>query len=291
MAANMRRRIVFRIGFLLTLGLGLLPAMAQQRPLRTADANTVPAGVVRVQAGFDFLQDVDYQLSGLAGDLTSVAVLDLRMGVGQRVEVQMQGVVQHFLDVKRQVKSFVTPTLTGPRSTRDIGDFSIFTKVRLLEETKRRPAFAVRFGFQMPNSNQSRGIGSNTQNIFVDLILQKHFGKLLLMGNVGLGILQAPAASFTQNDLLTYGAAFSYPLHSRVNLVGEVVGRHSTRSITPSLLGTESLAHGRLGLQIFAGGFSWDVAGIAGLTKHSAKSGFTFGVTRELRLFDFGTGK
>ena len=143
-----------------------VPGLAQNRPLRTPDAETVPAGTMRVQAGFDFLQDVDFPLSGLSGDLTSVGVVQIRMGVGKITELQLEGAVHHFLDVKRQVGAFVTPVLTGPNSTHDVGDFSLATKIRILSETKNRPGVAFRFGFQMPNSNQSRGIGSNTSNIF-----------------------------------------------------------------------------------------------------------------------------
>lgn len=268
-----------------------LPAVAQNRPLRTVDAETLPAGTMRVQAGFDFLQDVDFPLSGLSGDLTSVGVVQIRMGVGKIAEVQLEGAVHHFLDVKKQVGAFVTPVLTGPNSTHDVGDFSIATKIRVLSETKNRPGVAFRFGYQMPNSNQTRGLGSNTSNVFAQLILQKHFGKLNLMGNAGVAILQAPAALFTQNDVITFGAGFSYAAHRRLNVVGEVAGYKSTRSASPSLVGTESRSQGRFGLQILAGGFQWDVAGIAGLTKSSPRTGFTFGISRDFRLFDYGTVK
>jgi hypothetical protein len=282
------RRLLHLFSFLYLLS---VPVFAQNRPLRTADADTVPPGTLRTQVGFDFLQDVDFPLSGLSGDLTSVGVIQLRMGVGKIVEVQLEGAVRQFLDAKRQVGSFVTPQLTGPSSTHDIGDFSIFTKVRIFGETKTRPALGFRFGFQMPNSNQARGIGTNTTNLFAEMILQKHFGKLLLLGNAGVAILQAPAAGFTQNDVVTYGAAFSYAAHRRVNLVGEVLGWQNTRKASPALLGTESRGQGRLGLQIFAGGFQWDVAGIGGLTSRSPRSGFTFGVSRDFHLFDYSSIK
>jgi len=278
----------------LTLLIGLLislPLAAQNRPLRTVDAETVPAGTMRVQVGFDFLQDVDFPLSGLSGDMTSVGVVQIRMGVGKIAEVQLEGAVHHFLNVKKQVGAFVTPVLTGTNSMHDVGDFSIATKIRLLSETKRRPAVGFRFGYQMPNSNQSRGIGSNTSNIFAEFILQKHFRKLNLMGNAGVAILQAPAANFTQNDVLTFGGGFSYAAQRRVNVVGEVAGFHSTRTISPSLVGTESRSQGRFGLQIFAGGFQWDVAGIAGITRNSPRSGFTFGISRDFRWFDYSVIK
>jgi len=288
--------------YLFFLGHLCLPLHAQNRPLRTADAEIVPPGTMRAQVGLDFLQDVDFPLSGLSGDLTSVAVINIRSGIGKIIEIQMYGAAQQFLDVKKQGASFVPLNLTGSRSTRDTGDFTFATKIRVLAEAARRPALAFRFGYQMPNSNQSRGIGTNSTNIFAEVIAQKHFGRLNVFGNLGLIILTAPNALYTQNDVISFGAAFTYPLHQRANLVGEVAGRHSTRKIdvncVPSvlsapgnfsnchLIGTESRSQARLGVQIFAGGFWWDFAGIAGLTSRDPRSGFTFGISKDIRLFE-----
>jgi Putative MetA-pathway of phenol degradation len=263
-------------------------ASAQNRPLQTPDAETVPTGTLRAEAGFDFLQDVNFPASGLTGDLTSLGNMELRLGVGRIVEVDLEGVVQNFLDVKKQVPSLVMLHLTGPDSTRDVGDFALYTKILLVSEQKHRPAFAFRFGFQMPNSNQARGIGLNTTNVFASFIAQKHFGQLNTWGEAGIGILQSPGATFSQNDVLIYGGAFTYPLSHRITLAGEINGRYNSRKINSALLGTESRSQARLGLQIFAGGFQWDVAGIAGLTRRDPSSGFTLGVTRDVKLFSLG---
>jgi hypothetical protein len=268
-----------------------LPSAAQQRPLRTAEAETLPAGTMRVQVGFDFLQEVSYPLSGLTGDQTSVAVIGLRMGVGKMVEVQIEGAVRHFLDVKQQIAGPVPPQLSGSNSTNDTGDFSLFTKVRIIRETENRPGVAFRFGYQMPNSNQIRGIGANTGNLYAGLIIQKHVGRLNLFGNAGVAILQSPTQTFSQNDVITYGFAAIYSAHPRLNIVGEVAGHYSTRDISLALTGTESRSQARFGLQILAGGFQWDFAGVAGLTKRDAKTGFTFGISKDIRLFDYGTVK
>lgn len=263
---------------------------AQQRPLQTPDAEILPAGTMEAQIGFDFLQDVDFPASGLSGDLTNVGVLRTRTALGRMVELQMEVVLQHFLSVKQQVAGPIPVTLTGPNSTRGLGDFTFFTKVRLLREGKHRPALAFRFGYQIPTSDQTRGIGVNTTNVFSEMILQKHLGKLNVYGTAGLAILQAPTATFTQNDVLTYGVAFALPFRQRLTLLGEVNGRYSTRDISPRLVGTESRSHARFGVQIAAGGLVWDVAGIKGLTGRDAKGGFTFGVSKRLRLFDYGKG-
>src|SRR6476660_6907538 len=82
-------------------------SFAQDRPFKTTAVETVPAGVVRAEVGFDFLQDVGFPLSGLRGDETSVGVLNLRMGISKIAEIEMEGAVQNFLDVKSQGASFV----------------------------------------------------------------------------------------------------------------------------------------------------------------------------------------
>lgn len=268
----------------------LLPtiALAQDRPLRTTDVETVPAGELRAEVGFDFLQDVAFPLSGLRGDETSVGVLNLRMGISKIAEIEVEGAIQNFLDVKSQGASFVPNLqLTGVNSTHDTGDFALSTKIRLSKPSGKKPGLAFRFGFIMPNSNQARGIGTNTTNVFAMIALEEQLRKLKLMGDLGIEILQAPNALFSQNDVLMYGAGFSYPVHGRVNIVGEVAGLYSARSINDALIGTQSTGQARFGLQINAGGFTWDLAGIRGINKYDPRSGFTFGVTKEFHLFDY----
>src|SRR5258708_38039311 len=96
------------------------PFLAKDRPLHTVNTETVPAGTLRSEIGFDFLQDVGFPLSGLRGDETSVGVVDLRMGVGKIVEGEVEGAVQNFLDVKSRGTSFL-PNLSRTRvhSTHD----------------------------------------------------------------------------------------------------------------------------------------------------------------------------
>lgn len=270
---------------LLPLLMVAVPAAAQDRPLQTSDAEVVAPGTMRAEVGFDFLQDVTFPLSGLRGDMTNVSAVDIRTGIGKIVEIQVQGMIQEFLSIKQQGASFVTLNLPNSNSTHDIGDFSIWTKILLLSEEGHRPAVAFRFGFQMPNSNETKGIGNNATNIYSEVILEKHFGKLTAFGDLGIAILTSPNALYSQNDELIYGGAFRYSLNKRASLVGEVAGLYSPRKITPALLGTESRGQGRLGVQIMAGGLMWDFAAIAGLTKNDPHTGFTFGVSKDIQLF------
>jgi len=272
------------------LALVSLSAFAQQRPLVTEDVQTVKPGAVRFEAGFDFLQDKDYPVSGLNGDLARLGVVSLTFGLASNVEVEAGGVIQNFLRVNRLFRSSAVPLqLSSANSTRDTGDFFLATKIKLRGETRRAPGLGFRFGVELPNSNQSRGIGLNQTNFFAAALVAKSLGKARIIGNLGLGILSSPIdasgniSPFTQNDVALFGLAATYEINSRLTLGAEVNGRYSTRKNAP--LGTESDGEARLGARIRAGGLTWDIAGIRGLYPRSESGGVTFGVTYEVGVF------
>nr|MDQ3805716.1 hypothetical protein [Acidobacteriota bacterium] len=133
----------------------------------------------------------------------------------------------------------------------------------------------------LPNSNETRGLGLNQTNAFGLILLGKKFGRdgrLNTFGNLGVGILTAPTQAFTQNDVLLYGLAGIFRINRQVNLAAEVNGRANTRR-GRAPLGTEPLGEFRLGVQVKAVGLRFDAAGIKGLTDFSPRSGVTFGVT------------
>lgn len=271
-------------GLLLFGLLAARPARAQDQPLQTPDAQIVAPGVLRAQVGFDFLNGIQYPLTGLSGDLASMGVLNLRLGMGRRIEVQLQGTLQNYLQVDKEVPAPVTPTLRGPHSTNDYGNFSLWTKL-LVRGEHRAPGVGFRFGFEMPNAKQSHGIGNNSTNVYGSVILEKHFGNLAAWTNAGIGIMQASNTKFSQNDELIYGGALAYPLTARLSLVGEVAGRYSARSITPALYGTESRGEGRMGIVVSAWGFRWNAAAVAGVYPNDPSTGIVFGVSRDVRIF------
>jgi len=264
---------------------GVTGALSQQRPLLTDDVDITPPGAIEIGAGVDFLQNVKFPLSGLRGDLTRVGDFRFRNGLASNVELQIEGTLQNFLAINSQITPPPIPLNITGNSTSDFDDFTVSAKVKLRNETKNIPAIGMKFGFQMPNSNQARGIGTNQINIFSKLIVQKRFGRKSgktpmanIYGNLGLGIMSAPLASFTQNDVLLYGLAGIFRLNDRINLVTEVNGRHNTRS-GDAPLGTESVSNFRVGTQIRASGLRFDTAAIFGLTRFSPRTGVTFGVT------------
>lgn len=272
-----------RIAFILALLFCIaVVGSAQQRPLITEDVDIIPPGTIRIEAGIDFMQGARYTVSGLTGDLTRVGVIGINFGMSPNVEFQIEGVAQNYLSINSRGASAIPLDLaSGLNSTNDTGDFTLAAKFKLRNETRRGPSLGFRFGVQLPNSNESRGIGLNQTNAFGSILVGKKFGtdgRLNTFANLGLAILTAPTEPFTQNDVFTYGVAGIFRVNKQFSLAGEVNGRANTRP-GDGPLGTESQAEARLGMQIRASGLRFDFAGIKGLTRFSPNSGFTIGVT------------
>lgn len=257
-------------------------AKAQQRPLLTEDVDIIPPGTIRIETGLDFLQGAKFPASGLTGDLTRVGVIGINIGFAPNIEFQIEGVAQNFLSINSRGASAIPLELApGANSANDTGDFILSTKIKLRSETRKGPSLGFRFGVQLPNSNQSRGIGLNQTNAFGSILVGKKFGRagrFNTFGNLGIAILTAPTQLFTQNDVVTYGAAGIFRINKQFSIAGEVNGRANTRP-GDGPLGTESQAEARLGMQVRASGLRFDFAGIKGLTRFTHDTGVTVGVT------------
>lgn len=259
-------------------------ALAQQRPLLTDDIDITPPGAIEIGAGFDFFQDAKFPLAGIKGDLTRIGDIRVRTGFASNFEFQVEGSIRNYVAINSQGPSAIPLNITG-NSTSDVDDFTVSGKIKLRNEKKGWPAIGFKFGFQMPNTNQSNGVGTNQTNVFGKLIFQKKFGsfvgntsKFTAIGNLGMVIMTAPLERFTQNDLMLYGFAGIYRATRHVNIVSEINGRMNTRK-GDAPLGTEGIGQFRVGAQVKASGLRFDTAAAFGLTKFSPKTGFIFGVT------------
>lgn len=282
-----RSHLITRFALALTIALGFcMAARAQQRPLITDDVDVLQPGSLRIEAGLDFMQGAKFPASGLTGDLTRVGVIGFHVGLSPNVEFSIEGVSQNFLSINtRRAGAFPLEIAPGANSTNDTGDFRITTKIKLRNETRRGPALGFKFGVELPNSNEARGIGLNNTNTFGLIMVGKKFGRdgrVNTFGNVGLGIFTAPTQLFTQNDMLLYGLAGIVRVNKSVNIATEINGRANTRSGNAPL-GTESLSEFRLGVQVKAAGLRFDAAGIKGLSEFSPRTGITFGVTYDTK--------
>src|ERR1044072_6747157 len=199
------RRLLFS---LIVLACCAIPGAAQQRPLLTEDVDIIPPGTLRIEAGIDFMQGAKYTVSGLKGDLTRVGVVGINFGMGPNVECQIEGVAQNYLSINSRGPSAVPLSLApGANSTNDTGDFTLWGKFKLRNETHRGPSLGFRFGVGLPNSNQARGIGINQTNAYGQILVGKKFGpdgRFNTFGNLGIAILTAPTQLASQKKKVMY---------------------------------------------------------------------------------------
>jgi hypothetical protein len=275
-------RIVF---FVLVASLVAGRADAQQRPLVTEDPETIGSGLVLLEGGFDVQREIFYPVSGLTGNLLRLPTLGVSFGVSSIAEIQIDGGLYNRLSVTDRDDAPLSSLLdfSGDRST-DVEDIVIGTKLRLLSEAAGRPAVGVRFATKLPNASNENGIGLDTTDFFVSLLVGKTVQSIRVVGNAGLGILGDPTEGHRQNDVLTYGLSLARAIAQGVEIVGEINGHANVRDGEPPP-GTDSRGAMRVGGRITRGTVRVDGGLILGLTSRDPSLGFTAGLTWVFRGF------
>ena len=255
------------------------PALCQQRPLKTDDADLVGVGRLRLESGVEFLQNQRFSISGLQGDLVRLGTTSIHVGVGEYAEFQISGVFQDFLAVSRRDQPLIAPGFSGD-TTNDFGDLVLASKFRFTPEKGRRPALGFKFAVELPNANHASGLGNDETEFFSWLLASKHFKSVWLLGNLGLSILPSPVQGGRQADMMHYGFGIIVPVGNRINLAAEINGRQG-----PARQGNEAQSVVRAGAQIWTGRIRWDVAGLAGLERYDPDTGVMLGITYEFQAF------
>ena len=262
------------------------PASAQQRPLVTEDPETVGAGRILIESGFDYAREAEYPASGLQGHLLRVPLVGVSIGLSSIAELQIDGGFYNRLSVtSRQPAPLSSMVDQLGESVHDVEDVVVATKIRVAAETTgRRPSFGVRFATKLPNASNESGLGLDTTDFYASILVGKTVGSFRTVGNFGVGILGDPTRGDRQNDVLTYGISFARALTKAAEIVGEVNGRLDTRAgeAPPS---TESRGVARVGGRYTTGGWRTDVGVLFGVTSGDPDIGFLAGFTYVFNAF------
>ena len=260
-------------------------AQAQQRPLVTEDPETIGAGLVLLEGGFDQQHEVFYPASGLQGNLLRFPTLGVSFGISSIAELQIDGGLYNRLSItSRQEAPLANQLNFSGDTTHAVEDIVVATKIRLLSETASRPAFGVRLATKLPNASNESGLGLDTTDFYVAALVGKTVQSIRFVGNVGLGILADPTRGDRQNDVFTYGASIARAVRQGLEVVGEINGRLDTREGEPPV-GTESRGAMRLGGRFTRSTVRADAGLIFGMTSSDPSIGFTVGLTWVFRGF------
>jgi hypothetical protein len=273
------------VGVALAVWLLATPSWAQQRPLETQDPESIGAGQVLVEGGFDYGTNIFFPASGLTGNLLRVPTLGVFVGVSSIAEIQLTGGPYQRLDITAREPAPLSSAVTATGDTTSaVVDITIGAKIRLMAETATRPSVAFRFATSLPNSKLPSGLGLNTTDFYTGLAFGKTIRSVRYVGNIGLGILPDPVSGQRQNDVLTYGVSAVRAVSGTVDLVAELNGRANTRSANAPV-GTESRSVLRAGARFTQGAARLDAALLLGLTPEDPGIGVTVGVTYAFKAF------
>ena len=231
--------------------------------LQTGSLYIAPPGRMVVSLGVEYLPDVTNELAGVRGRLLRIPTLALRLGLSDNAEFQVAWPAYNRLTVLSQQD----PPPLGVRLdgvTSDFGDVTAATILQLFTDNGHWPDLGLKFAARLPNSNEKKGIGDNTTDVFASFLASHSLGdQVALSADLGLGILSARTASFIQNDVFTYGLMAEWRASHAVHVLGEVTGREATHVTGPS---TGSRSELRAGIEMHRNGVHASALLIHGLT-------------------------
>lgn len=260
-------------------------AAAQQRPLVTEDPRTVGGGQILVETGVDWMRAVSFPVSGLRGDLVSGPTIGISVGVGPIAEIQIDGSPYRQLSITERRPAPLSPILkVDGTTTSAVDDVVIATKLRLLNERGGRPSVGLRFATRLPNASNESGLGQDTTDFFMSVLVGKTIGRVRWVGNTGLAIVGDPVVAARQEDLLTVGMSLAAALGRGFEVVTEYNGRMNLAASSP-VPGTENRGVARAGLRVTRGALRLDAAALFGATSTDLDLGATAGLTWTFRAF------
>ena len=255
------------------------PAAGQQRPLLTEDPESIGAGMMLLEGGFDYTWEQPYPVSGLRGNRLRAPILGVSFGVSSIAEVQIDGISYQRLRILERGKGPLSGSVNvAGGAAQDMEDLVVGTKVRVVAETDFTPSFGLRFATRLPNAGNESGLGLDSMAFYNTLLVGKRIGPARIVANVGLGILSDPVRGDRQNDVVVYGVSVARALNPLTEIVAELNGHANTRRGTPPP-GTDTSGHLRAGVRYRLGPLRLDGAVISGLTSRDGKFGVTAGFT------------
>lgn len=278
-----RRTAARACGLMAVLATFATSAHAQQRPLVTEDPESIGAGRILLEAGFEWDQGVEFPASGLKGDLLKLPTFGVSFGISSIAELQIDTGYQ-MLSIDERYEAPMSGVVKAGDSTSAIEDIVVGTKVRMVSETGGRPSLGIRFATKLPNASNESGLGLDTTDFMATLLVGKTVSSVRFVGNVGLGILGDPLRGDKQNDVFLYGVSVARAFSETTEIVCEVNGRAHTAGGEPPP-GTESRGQVRVGGRYTRGPARFDAAVILGLTSQDPSFGIAGGVTYVFNAF------
>ncbi len=255
--------------------------ISQQYPVSTETPSIIPAGTAHAEVGAGEYFDQSFPLSGLDGNLTKLGILHFGFSYDGNVELQFDGTLLDILHVKGRDAAFNSAIATTNSVTADIGDFTLWTKFRLISEYRFFSSVSIRFGVQLPNASNESGLGIDEFDFYSSFLFEKHYAGIRWVVNTGLGILGDPATLSEQHDTFIFAFGSYIPVGERSTLVFETAGRTGHKGI-----GVYRLANAKVGAQASFAGLSWKFLGVRSFAPSDNSNGAELVVGYDFAIFE-----
>lgn len=254
---------------------------SQQYPISTETPSIIPAGTAHAEVGVGEYFDQSFPLSGLDGNLTKLGMLRFGFSYDENVELQFDGTLLDILHVKSRDAAFNSAIAPNNSVTADIGDFTLWTKFRLISEYRFFSTISIRFGVQLPNASNESGLGIDEFNFYSSFLFEKHHFGIRWVVNTGLGILGDPATLSEQHDTFIFAFGSYIPVGEQSTLVFETAGRTGHDGI-----GVYRLTNAKVGAQSSFVGLSWKLLGVRSFAASDNSNGVELVVGCNLTILE-----
>ena len=206
-------------------------------------------------------------------------------GLGARAAIGLSGAAFQRLKIGERTAS---PVVLDPGVddgvTTDAGDFIVTASFAPLGSSSGLSAGGL-VEVRLPNSDETRGIGTNTTDVTLGLIGAWSATRWRASALVGIAIEETPLNPVDQNDLVAYALDLLVNAAERLRVSFGVSGAANTRGTAPA--GTESHGMARAGVEWLVGPWRLDASLGRGIVATSAgwrvAAGFAWTATGDRR--------
>jgi hypothetical protein len=261
-----------------------VPAVAQQRPIVTEDPETIGSGRILLEGGIEYDRGLRIPLYGLEGNLLRLPSLGVSIGLGSIAEFQIDSGYKRLRVTGRGAGPLASVLDFAGDRTSAVEDVVMATKIRLVPEGLRRPSFGFRVATKLPNASNESGLGTDTTDVSLGILVGKTIRSVRVVGNLGVAIIGDPTQTTVQHDPTTFGLSLARALAPGFDVVTEIEGWWQSYDLTPPP-GAENRAAVRAGLRYTRGGWRVDAGLCTGFGDIEPGVGFTTGLTWVLDAF------
>ena len=218
--------------------------------------------------------------------MTKLGIVRFGYSYDGNVELQFDVTILDILDVKSRDAAFNSAIASTNSMTKDAGDFTLWTKFRLISEYHFFSTISIRFGVQLPNASNESGLGIDEFNFYSSFLFEKHIAGIRWVLNTGLGILGDPTLLSEQHDTFIFAFGSYIPIGEKSTVILETAGRTGHQGI-----GVYRLTNAKAGGQTVIGRLTWKLLGVFSFAASDNSQGAELSVGYDFTIVSNGDGK